>query len=159
MERVREIFARLGFENVRTYVQSGNVVFQAKGSPTDWIKKIEQALAGEARLPLSVIVRSAAELDRIIAGNPFLKQQAIDHAKLHVTFLDRPTPRDAAKKLAAIDVGDDRFHLADSEIYLHCPNGYGRTKLANNRLEKLLALRATTRNWNTVTRLGDMAES
>jgi uncharacterized protein (DUF1697 family) len=157
MERVRQILARLGFENVRTYVQSGNVVFQAQGSPTGWVEKIEQALAGKARLPVSVIVRSAAELERVIAGNPFLKQKAIDRSKLHVTFLDRPAPRDAAHKLAAIDAGDDQFHAAGSEIYLHCPNGYGRTKLANNRLEKVLAARATTRNWNTVTRLAEMA--
>ena len=157
MERLREIFSELGFKDARTYVQSGNVVFAAEGSPSSWSGTIERSLAGEIRLPVSVIVRTAAQMKRIVANNPFLKQKTIDRSKLHVTFLGGAAPREALRKLSAVDCGDDQFRSSAKEIYLYCPNGYARTKLANNRLEKLLSVRATTRNWNTVGRLCEMA--
>lgn len=162
MERIREIWSDLGFKNVRTYVQSGNVVFEAKGPPSTWSRRIEQALVPEARLPVTVVIRTAAELAKVIAGNPFLKQKDIDRSKLHVTFLSgadlsSAATKDAVKKLGAIDAGADEFRILGNEVYLHCPNGYGNTKLSNNRLEKVLLLKATTRNWNTVNKLHEMA--
>jgi len=72
MERLRELWSALGFENARTYVQSGNVVFEAAGSPAKWSGVIERRLAGEVRLPVTVILRTPAELRRVIANNPFL---------------------------------------------------------------------------------------
>ena len=162
MERIRELWNDLGFKNVRTYVQSGNVVFEAKGPPSTWSRRIEQALAGEARLPVTVVIRAAADLAKVIAGNPFLKQKDIDRTKLHVTFLGGPglsnaAKKDAVKKLIAIEAGADEFRILGNEIYLHCPDGYGNTKLSNNRLEKALSLKATTRNWKTVNKLHEMA--
>ena len=158
MERIREIWSALDFENVRTYVQSGNVVFEAKGPPSSWSRKIEQSLAGETRLPVTVVVRTAAELAKVIAGNPFLKQKDIDRTKLHVTFLGGPklsskATKEAIGQLGAIDAGADTFRILGNEIHLHCPNGYGTTKLSNNRIEKVLSQKATTRNWNTVNTL------
>jgi len=162
MERIRELWNDLGFKNVRTYVQSGNVVFEAKGPLSTWSRKIEQALAGEARLPVTVVIRAAADLAKVIAGNPFLKDKDIDRTKLHVTFLGGPklsskATKDAAEQFGAIDAGADAFRIVGNEIYLYCPNGYGTTKLSNNRIEKVLSQKATTRNWNTVNKLHEMA--
>jgi uncharacterized protein (DUF1697 family) len=157
MDRLRVIFASLGFSNARTYLQSGNAVFDAKDSQSNVEKALERKLAGETRLPVRVLVRSAAELKRLIAKNPFLKNNAIDRSQLHVTFLAESPKPEALKRLAALDAGQDEFRAAGTEIYLHCPTGYGRSKLSNNQLERLLSLTATTRNWNTVNTLAEMA--
>ena len=157
MDRLRAICESLGYENSRTYVQSGNVVFDAKGSQSNAEKALMHKLAGETRLPVRVLVRSGADLKRLIAKNQFLKNQAVDRSRLHVTFLAQaPTP-ESLKRLSTLDAGPDEFRAAGTEIYLHCPTGYGRSKLSNNNLERLLSVTATTRNWNTVNTLAEMA--
>ena len=95
----------------------------------------------------------------VLAGNPFLKERGIDVARLHVTFLsDVPAPA-GWQALRGIKAGADELRHAGREIYLHCPGGYGKTKLSNNAIEKALGVRATTRNWNTVGKLCAMAEA
>ncbi|HEX9396925.1 MAG TPA: DUF1697 domain-containing protein [Burkholderiales bacterium] len=157
MERLRAVCAELGVENARTYVQSGNLVFAAPGSAAHWATALERKLAGESRLVVSVVVRTAAAMGQIVAGNPFLKEKGIDLAKLHVTFLQQAPPKTALKMFDSLNGGADRSKLVGEEIYLHCPNGYGRTNLSNNALEKVLGVRATTRNWNTVNKLYQMS--
>jgi uncharacterized protein (DUF1697 family) len=159
MERLRELCAELGFQNIRTYVQSGNVVFEAAPSSAQCLKHLQAKLAGQSRLAVAVVLRSATDLRRILAGNPFLKRRGIDPSKLHVTFLGSAASKTASQLLGAIDAGDDEFRIAKKEIYLHCPDGYGQTKLSNTRIEKLLLVTATTRNWNTVNKLHEMASS
>jgi uncharacterized protein (DUF1697 family) len=158
MDRLRELCDELGFKNTQTYVQSGNLVFETDHSQPALCSLIEKRLAGETRLPISVILRTPAELVKIISGNPFLKEKGIDLSKLHVTFLAKPVGKDGVGKLAAINAGADRFRVIGKEIYLHCPNGYGETKLSNNALQKVLGVNATTRNWNTVNKLNVMAK-
>jgi uncharacterized protein (DUF1697 family) len=158
MERLREALARLGFDNVRTYIQSGNVVFQAgRGTPDGVAKKMEELILEEFDLPVAVLVRTSAEMQRVVRRNPFLAEQGIDETRLHVTFLASVPSRAAITSLAAIPAGADRLRHAGKEIYLYCPNGYGKTKLSNNVIEKVLATRATTRNWNSVRKLHEMA--
>jgi uncharacterized protein (DUF1697 family) len=156
MERLRELCVGIGLKNVRTYVQSGNIVFEAQGAASHWSQVLERKLAGETRLPVTVIVRSAADMGKVLAANPFLKERGIDPAKLHVTFLQQPPEKSAVEALGKVSAGADRFKWVEKEIYLHCPNGYGRSKLSNNAIEKVLSLRATTRNWNTVKKLYEM---
>ncbi len=157
MERPREACAELGLKNARTYVQSGNVVFAAQGTAGKWAAALEKKLAGEARLPVSVIVRTATEMGRVIGANPFLKERGIDVARLHVTFLPHEPAKAGLERLRTLEAGTDRFRCIGREIYLHCPNGYGKLKLANAAIEKALSLRATTRNWNTVIKLHRMS--
>ena len=157
MERLRQLLLELGFTNVTTYLQSGNVVFEAEGSPSSWSSAIEQRLAGETRLPVAVLLRTPEDLRSIIARNPFLKEKGIDRSKLHVTFLARAAEKDALKKLSDVKAGADQFRAYAREVYLYCPNGYGRTKLSNNALERVLSVKATTRNWNTVNKLYEIA--
>jgi uncharacterized protein (DUF1697 family) len=157
MERLRELWSKLGFKNIRTYIQSGNVVFDAADPPSKWFGAIEKKLAGDARLPVAIIVRTTAELKKVIDANPFLKQPGIDRSKLHVTFLSAAVAKDILKKSGNLASGPDELRVLGKEAYLHCPEGYGNTKLHNTALEKLLSARATTRNWNTVNKLYEMA--
>jgi uncharacterized protein (DUF1697 family) len=157
MERLRDLCAELAFTNVATYVQSGNVVFEAEGSPSDCGLKLEHRLAGQTRLPVTVIVRTPSELASIIRRNPFLQERDIDRSRLHVTFLAGSPAKAGLAKLTAIKAGRDQFRISGEDVYLYCPDGYGTSKLSNMAIEKTLGVRATTRNWNTVNKLYEMA--
>jgi uncharacterized protein (DUF1697 family) len=157
MEAVRASFEGLGFKNVSTYVQSGNVLFEApSGTEAALAKKIAPRLQKDVGFPIAVLVRSAAELARVAAHNPFLKEKGIDVSKLHVTFLHGDPPAAGLQKMAALDAGSDRFVARGTTIYLHCPDGYGSSKLVNNAFERALKVGATTRNWKTVTTLAGL---
>ena len=155
MERLRELCGELGAKNARTYLQSGNVVFEAQKSASHWQQILERKLAGESRLPVSVIVRTAAEMARVAAGNSFLKEKGIEIARLAVTFLQQQPSKDALDALAAWKVASERFHCAGKEIYIHCPRGFADSKLYVP--DKALKQRTTTRNWNTVIKLCEMS--
>jgi uncharacterized protein (DUF1697 family) len=155
MDRLGELCAALGAKNARTYVQSGNIVFEATGSPSSWEARLEKKLAGESRLPVSAMVRTAAEMSAVFAGNPFMKEKTIDTARLAVTFLQQVPAKPALAALAALKTGSERYHHAGKEIYLHCPDGFGNAKLY--LLDKVLKQKTTTRNWNTVTKLCEMS--
>jgi uncharacterized protein (DUF1697 family) len=156
-DRLRQLVASAGFQNVRTYIQSGNVVFETDRAAAVIAPRIEATLAKATRLPVAVFVRSSSELRRVVAGNPFANEAALDLSTLHVTFLDAAPSRESVARLTAIDAGHHRFHVAGKQIYLHCPGGYAKSKLVNNALERVLAVRATTRNWNTVRKLAELA--
>src|SRR5215472_893569 len=153
MEQLRTWLGSLGLANVRTYVQSGNAVFAAKGEGGVLARKIEAAMARELSQHVPVILKTSAELGAVIKANPFSKEGGIDPSKLHVTFLSSSPTKEGLSRLAAIDAGPDRWRAHGTEIYLHCPKGYGRTKLANGAIERALATTATTRNWNSVNKL------
>lgn len=155
MDRLRAICSELGGNNVRTYVQSGNLIFSATGSAGHWAECLEKRLAGESRLPISVIVRTATELTAIRGGNPFLKEPNIQTARLAVTFLQQTPTGKALTALRAMDVGSERFHVAGRELYLHCPEGFGNSKLY--MLDNVLSQKTTVRNWNTVAKLCEMS--
>ncbi len=160
MERLRASFDALGFENVRTYVQSGNVLFEAKvGAPAKLQAKIAARLARDFGFAVPVTVVTAEEVGRIVVENPFLKEEGIDVAKLHVTFLSERPSSSGLKKMVALPAGPDRFACRGRSVYLYCPEGYGNTKLSNSAIERALSLGATTRNWKTVTTLHQMSSS
>ena len=155
MDRLRSLCSDLGAKDVRTYVQSGNIVFKASGSAQQWTQRLEKKLDRESRLPISVIIRTAEELNTIRAKNPFLKEPNIQIARLGVAFLqEAPDPR-GISGLRAMDLGSERFHLAGREIYLHCPEGFGNAKLYS--LDKILGQKTTVRNWNTVAKPCEMS--
>lgn len=159
MDQLRRALEKFGFENVQTYIQSGNLVFQSPRQPVSAIsKKIEDAIRKEFGHSAAVMTRTAEELKATLDGNPFLKRKGIDAGKLHVVFLSgRPEAADI-RKLAAIPSGNDQFEWRGECVYLYLPDGAGQSKLASAPFDKLLAVQATTRNWNTVNRLHQMAE-
>lgn len=155
MDRLRALCSLLGAEDVRTYLQSGNVVFRAAGSSAQWTERLEKKLVGESRLAISVMVRTSAELQTVRQQNPFLKEPKIDLARLGVAFLQQMPARRAIAALRATNLGSERFHLAGREIYLHCPEGFAHAKLYT--LDKILDQKTTVRNWNTVLKLCEIS--
>jgi uncharacterized protein (DUF1697 family) len=158
MKELAQIFSDAGCTGVRTYIQSGNVIFDAPaGAPgiCDGIKaRIEKRYG--YRVPL--ILRTSAQLRKTIRDNPYLKAGA-DEKALHVYFLaDSPT----ASAIAALDPGrsaPDVFHLRGQEIYLYLPNGMARTKLTNAYFDSKLSTVCTARNWATVLKLSEMMDA
>ena len=159
MAWLREACGELGFGEVQTYLQSGNLVLSSKLGAEAVARKLKAAIDGQTRLPVPVVVRSSAEMAKVVAENPFLKQKGIDPTKLHVTFLERAAARPDTAKLDKLAGTRDAYRLAKREVYLHCPINYGQSKLVNTTLEKVLGGSATTRNWNTVTTLAAMASA
>lgn len=154
MDDLRRVFGELGHGNVTTYIQSGNVLFDAAGSASRITAGIEERIAADLGQSVTVILRSTAELARVAAANPFVGRVP-DEAKLHVTFLAR---RPTAPVEAPAGVVDELV-VAGREVYLHCPGGYGRTKLDNAFFERRLNVPATTRTWRTVLKLLDLSDA
>ena len=161
MDWLRGACEDIGLKDVRTYVQSGNIVFSSGATAVRLGNTIKSLIDAQTRLPVTVVIRNAGEMAKIVAGNPFARQNGIDVSKLHVTFLSAPPPKPAPKsapgKLDALAGSRDEYRMAKQEIYLHCPVSYGETKLSNTAIEKALGVGATTRNWKTVTTLCEMA--
>ena len=156
--QLRKAFEELGFADLATYVQSGNVVFKSpERASQDLSMKIEEMVLRRFSMPVPVIVRTAEKVGEILRNNPFLKKGGIDVSKLHVVFLSQTPAKMAVKGLDAVAAGPDQFCCRGQEIYLLCPNSYGGTKLSNATFESILAVGATTRNWNTVNKLWEMA--
>jgi uncharacterized protein (DUF1697 family) len=158
MADLRTLFAEVGAQNVTTYIQSGNVVFASGDGPAELAKAIEQRMESDHGLDVTVLLRTKAQLAKVLGGNPFASGDR-DVAKLHVTFLADSPDRARVRELDAEEGGPDEFRLVGREIYLHCPNGYGRTLLNNAFFEKRLGVRATTRNWRTVTKLAELTSA
>ena len=155
---LRALLEGLGFADVRTYIQSGNVVFEAATVPEALSPVIERALAAQLGFEVPVVLRTPVELRRVAEGNPFSDRGA-EPRQLHVTFLAEAPDPSGVEKLAR----DAQRHLPDEcclvgrEVYLYCPNGYGQTTLTPSFIESRLKVPTTTRNWNTVGKLLDMA--
>jgi uncharacterized protein (DUF1697 family) len=156
MERLRTLFATLGFGEVRTYVQSGNVVFQSERK-SELTRTIAAKIQSDFGLTVPVLIKTSKELTQIVCNNPLLRVKGIDVSKLHVTFLSDAPPKTAARVLEDLATTRERFRILNREIYLYCPDGYGKSKLTNNTIEKKFSLVATTRNWRTVSALLEMA--
>ena len=157
MDDLRKSFEGLGFDQVKTYIQSGNVVFKAgKGSSAALGNKIEDRIVSDFGFSASVIVRTSAELGEIVAANPFLKQRGIDLEKLHVTFLSEIPAAPALKRLAEFTVAPDQSRCVGRDIFLHLPNGFSGSSLWKVPWEKALAVVTTTRNWRTVNAIHQM---
>lgn len=150
MAALRDLVASLGHEQVTTYVQSGNVVFAADGAADEVAAELEAALSARFGFEVPVIVRTRAELTRVAARHPFEHVQP-DPVKLHVFFLaGDPDPARVAA-LRPESFAPDELVIDGREVYVHFPNGMGRSKLSFD-----LGTPATARNWRTVRALRDL---
>jgi uncharacterized protein (DUF1697 family) len=160
MESLRESFESLGLSDVKTYIQSGNVIFKsAKAFTAGLARKIAAKILHDFGFSVFVQVRTPEELGAVLKGNSLLKQAGIDASKLHLTFLSEPAPKMAEEILEMLAAKSERFLIRGREIYLYCPDGYGNTKLSNRAIEEKLSLQATTRNWKTVNVLFAMTQT
>jgi uncharacterized protein (DUF1697 family) len=149
-------FAKAGCTGVRTYIQSGNVVFTAEAGVAGRLAEaVSAAIHRKLGLTVPVVVRTAAELGFVARSNPFLKKGAPADA-LHVMFL---AGMPAAKAVAALDAKrspGDALAVRGREIYLHLPNGVARSKLTNQYFDSTLGTTSTSRNWRTVLKLVEL---
>jgi uncharacterized protein (DUF1697 family) len=160
MADLRALFVALGHEEVATHLQSGNVIFRSPGGgkAADLIAAIERRIKRDLALDVTVLLRSKAQLAKIQAGNPFAGRTK-DPTKLHVTLLADTPDRARVRDLDPKAGGPDEFRVVGREVYLHCPNGYGKSKLSNAYFEKQLGVVATTRNWRTVAKLAELTNA
>lgn len=160
MDVLKKLHESLGFRDVRTYMQSGNVVFKCGNADNVKIARpIENAFDREYGFHTKVILRTSGEFREIVAKNPFHGQAGKETKFLHVVFLaDRPEKKVTKEFLDGYSEPEE-IHAADKELYIYYTNGAGRSKLTNTLIEKKLAVSGTARNWNTVTKLLDLAEA
>ena len=157
MAELQKTFERLGFGGVRTYLQSGNVVFQApQVDEANLASAIEGGIKKDFGLEVPVLGLSATDLDRIARSNPLWPEAGGEETHFHATFLFQPVSSKTFGALRLPVTGDERAILVENVVLLHCPHGYGRTKLNNSYFERALGVPATTRNWRTVQALRDL---
>jgi len=156
MADLHALVEALDAEDVATHLQSGNVVLRSRETAAELGSAIEAAIDRELGLDVTVVIRTGAQLRKVVAENPLAGRES-DAKKLHVAFLAETPERSRVAKLDPARAEPDAFHVAGVEVYLHYPKGYGRSKLTNAWLEQQLGVAATTRNWRTVTNLAELA--
>jgi uncharacterized protein (DUF1697 family) len=160
MEALRKMYEDLKFKNVKTYIQSGNVLFEDKPTdPKTLEKRISKKIQEEFEFDVPVLVKEKSELETVLKNNPFVNKRKQDITKLHVTFLSEEPNKALIEKIKEKTYDRDEYIITGTTIYLFCPDGYGRTKLNNNFFENKLKVSATTRNWKTVNELVSMANA
>jgi len=151
MPELRDSVSRLGFRDVQTYLQSGNIVFQADPSDEAALAaSIQAKIAKDFGHEVPVLVLSAKDLAHIANSNPLWPKTGGDETLFHCTFLFQPVAQDRFQALKLPAVAGERAVLVENAVLLHCPHGYGKTKLNNSFFERALGVPATTRNWRTV---------
>jgi uncharacterized protein (DUF1697 family) len=157
MDELRASLAPMGFDEVKTYIQSGNVVFKtAKISDRALSKKIEASILSNFGHSVSVMIRTAEEIKQVIANNPFLKQPDIDQTKLHVMFLAEPPAQSALKQLETLVLKPDQFRSLGKDLYFYLPNGVAESAVMKKPIDRVLAIPTTMRNWRTVNTVQQM---
>jgi len=158
MNALKEMYQGLDFRNVRTYIQSGNGVFESNAQEIRILEKtISAAILKTFGFEVPVIVLGKEELRNISDYNTFISERGEDIARLYVTFLSAEPEHSLTDSIMHEEYLPDEFYYSGKSIYLFCPNGYGNTKLSNTFFEKRLKVRATTRNWKTVLELVKMS--
>jgi len=156
METLREMFAALGFENVKTYINSGNVIFETvKTDDVRLASKIEKAIQAEFSLNIKVMVRTIAEIEEIINNNPFDGQFENDK-DLHVLFLEEYLAEEKRELLLSNNNENEMFAVQDREIFCLLRVGFSDSLLGKDYIGKKLKVSATARNWRTVNKISEL---
>lgn len=160
MEELRALYKSLDLKEPQTYVQSGNVLFKTRNR--DLVRlaaDIEKAIERSFGFRSDVVLRSCSDLRNVVAKNPFSERKGIDPKKLLVTFLANDPGEDARTKIRQVKAEPEELWIDGRELFIYFPNGLARPKLSIPFLEKMLKTSGTGRNWNTVTKLLELAEA
>ena len=159
MAELRAWCGDLGYDDVVTYIQSGNVVFRASATDEGQVSSaLADRIEQECGVRTSVMVRRTHDLESVMDDNPFLAP-GVEPRTLHVAFLADTPSGEAIAGLDPDRSPPDQFAVDGRHVYLHYPDGSGRSKLTNDYLERGLGTVSTARNWNTVTKLVDLARA
>jgi len=153
------LYKRLGYTENKTYIQSGNVIFKDKGLLTE--KEIAQQIEAEILRKFSytvpVMIRNISELQSLSKNNPYLSEPGFDASKMAVVFLHDEVTDLQIEKMRNVNYPPDKYQLSGREIFIYCPNGFGRTKLYTNFFEDKMKVTGTARNWKTITTILGLA--
>jgi uncharacterized protein (DUF1697 family) len=156
MDELRKIFEKMGYKNVRTYIQSGNIVFESSKSKNEALaKKIEAGLEKSLGYDVTVVIRTKDEIENVIKNYPFGKVKNPESYKTDVAFLSAEPEKSTAKELELLSSKDETFKVIGTNVYTlrNLSKSFPDTLLGKNILEKKLKVRATIRNWNTVNKI------
>lgn len=159
MADLKLLFQNLGFSNIITYIQSGNVIFNDAKDVNDLelAQQIERAITAKYQFDVPVIIRSSKEIVKAVKKNPFYQKDAEDISQLHLTFLNDLPTKENLTKIESYNYEPDKFAINGKEVFIFCAGKYHQSKLTNNFFEKKLNLSATTRNWKTVLKLIELS--
>src|SRR5208337_4185366 len=144
----------LGFQNITTYIQSGNIIFNYEITDQNELSGlIGNNILQNFGFNVPVIVRNVTEIKAVIENNPFVNDRKENIDRLHVTFFSRSPDPEMSRKISVLNFNPDEFIVNQDHAYVFCPNGYGNTKINNQFFENKLNVTATTRNWKTVNQL------
>lgn len=158
MADLKAMILKIGFQKVETYIQSGNIVFQSVINNSDIEKMLEKEISSEFGYDVPVIVRSAMDIKNLVKNNPYCSSEE-DINKLHLTFLKVDPNPDFVDAISSLSFEPDLFTIDKKEIYIFCQGKYHQSKLTNDFFEKKLKVQTTTRNWKTVLKLLELAET
>jgi len=152
MSDLTDLYKKQGFKDAETYIQSGNVVFSYAGveSESELSQKIEKAIQGKFNYNIPVMLRTIKEVQGFYSENPFLNEEKFDPARMAVIFLHEEVSESQAEKVKGVDYPPDKFKINGREIFIFCPNGFGKTKLYTIFFENKMKVTGTARNWKTV---------
>jgi len=158
MDALKKLCNEMGFVNVQTYIQSGNIIFQNKKADTGNLSNIlKAAIEKTFGFDVPVITLTKEELQKIIDNNPFVKDKTKQDSFFHITFLSDKPQKENFEIIKSGDYKNDKIELIEKSIYLYCHDGYSNSKLTNSFLENKLKVTATTRNWKTANELLNIA--
>jgi len=159
MADLKSMFEELGFAEVATYIQSGNVIFDTRPAQAEKLEqKIEAGIEQSFGFEVSVLVRTHEDLDQALTENPFGSMDPEqDGTRVMFTFLSSSPLSENARKVEALVGLPEKLVVKSTLAYLHCPNGYGKTRFSNTWIENRLKVRATTRNWKSVLKLHQLS--
>lgn len=159
MTDLKSMFESMNFSNVRTYIQSGNVIFDTNETwdNSELSQKIKEGITKQFGFDVPVILRSSKDLHEAISSNPFYNDDThVNH--LHLTFLSENPTHDNRKQAELYDYQPYRFEIVNSNVFIYCEGKYHESKLTNAFFESKLKVRATTRNWKTVLKLYQLSK-
>lgn len=159
MSELRDVFTVLKCTDVCTYINSGNVVFKTRQSDfAAAARRIESAFAERFGFQSHVILRTPAELRDVLRRNPFASRADVHPSKLLITFLARDPGEDARRQVRQLKIGPEELFIDGREMFVHYPNGMGRTKFPAIKIASILKVAGTGRNVNTVAKLLELSE-
>lgn len=160
MEDLRKLMTDAGFENVSTYIQSGNVIFESgetsKDKVSDTIKKLIKDKYG---WDVGILMLDYSDLEKTIQNNPFLKEKDVELKQIYVAFLSGKPGKENIGKFQSANIDDDKAILSGDVLYLKYAVGAGKTKLSNALIENKLNVTSTSRNWNTTLKLMELLDA
>ncbi|MFD2099784.1 DUF1697 domain-containing protein [Flagellimonas iocasae] len=158
MAELRKTLAKSGLENVETYIQSGNIIFDSESSDSrDLEQLVFEAILKDFGFEVPTLVVTGNDIKKVLDANPFADKE--EQNKLYYVLLKQPPQKELTQQLEEVSFENEAFHITEKCVYLMCKKGYGNSKLNNNLIERKLKVEATTRNQKTMEKLWEMTKN